>query len=41
MSPALTHFEMRALSFPRVSGDEPQIQHTVGGVSTFSPRERG
>ena len=27
--------------FPRVSGDEPQSDHTDPGVNLFSPRERG
>ena len=28
-------------SFPRVSGDEPQIKTIIGAAKTFSPRERG
>ena len=31
----------RRYSFPRVSGDEPQIEDVVCGQLTFSPRERG
>ena len=28
-------------SFPRVSGDEPRVQHTTHCYTRFSPRERG
>ena len=31
----------RACGFPRVSGDEPQIQAIPEIGKTFSPRERG
>ena len=30
-----------AFGFPRVSGDEPWGRGLPGGVSKFSPRERG
>ena len=26
---------------PRVSGDEPSLDQVLGGVSAYSPRERG
>ena len=28
-------------SFPRVSGDEPRLDHVENALSEFSPRERG
>ena len=30
-----------AFSFPRVSGDEPEIHMTMLPLTPFSPRERG
>ncbi len=30
-----------ATCFPRVSGDEPDLQRYLGLVAEFSPRERG
>ena len=29
------------LSFPRVSGDEPNFSRAFKGLAKFSPRERG
>ena len=31
----------RSRRFPRVSGDEPDLQRYLGLVAEFSPRERG
>mgnify|MGYP001715229155 CR=1 FL=1 len=33
--------ERRAVSFPRVSGDEPAMRKRSKDLYTFSPRERG
>ena len=41
MSPALTVADVDLDGFPRVSGDEPAAWGTVGGITMFSPRERG
>ena len=41
MSPSATLEAIAGKSFPRVSGDEPQSDHTDPGVNLFSPRERG
>ena len=29
------------MSFPRVSGDEPDLTEIIEGADPFSPRERG
>ena len=41
MSRCVTRVLKRALSFPRVSGDEPLGAAPETKTSTFSPRERG
>ena len=41
MSRGVIPGENDAAGFPRVSGDEPQSDHTDPGVNLFSPRERG
>ena len=41
MSPRPGTSPFRPVSFPRVSGDEPQVEDVVGGQLAFSPRERG
>ena len=41
MSPVTKWTEYRTPSFPRVSGDEPQLADAIPGASGFSPRERG
>ena len=40
---SLPHTLMRRLTkcFPRVSGDEPEIEELRSQVAEFSPRERG
>ena len=37
------HVGIRCLAgrFPRVSGDEPEIEYTLDPTALFSPRERG
>ena len=41
MSPALQVLGSLGSRFPRVSGDEPDLQRYLGLVAEFSPRERG
>ena len=41
MSRLADHQPSLITSFPRVSGDEPCAWGTVGGITMFSPRERG
>ena len=41
MSPLLTHTERKIKSFPRVSGDEPDLIGVAADLAAFSPRERG
>ena len=41
MSPVRDALARDDLSFPRVSGDEPDLQRYLGLVAEFSPRERG
>ena len=41
MSPSTMHAAVTRPSAPRVSGDEPNAQETVGEVLKCSPRERG
>ena len=41
MSRCVTRVSKRALSFPRVSGDEPVESTLKRVVPSFSPRERG
>ena len=41
MSPILTTPTVGVPSFPRVSGDEPQVKNNIGAAKVFSPRERG
>ena len=41
MSPQIDHWEQLYGDFPRVSGDEPQINSASDAWLTFSPRERG
>ena len=41
MSPTTTRLPIAGLSFPRVSGDEPQQQTERLIDMAFSPRERG
>ena len=41
MSPVEEVRKYTDLSFPRVSGDEPHLEHRPGDAQEFSPRERG
>ena len=41
MSPSLVTQRLKALGFPRVSGDEPVIATIPSSGMVFSPRERG
>ena len=41
MSLVVIALSLTALSFPRVSGDEPPIGLIVVAIGAFSPRERG
>ena len=41
MSPGMSHGTPIRLSFPRVSGDEPEEEARAAGYLPFSPRERG
>ena len=41
MSPMVFPVILSAISFPRVSGDEPQRRWHCEADSGFSPRERG
>ena len=41
MSPRLGGVQPRAMSFPRVSGDEPEHRNMTLPELEFSPRERG
>ena len=41
MSPLTDLERFSAMSFPRVSGDEPPVWDAICQVFTFSPRERG
>ena len=41
MSPRLAGVDQRQHSFPRVSGDEPQMEADTDYLKWFSPRERG
>ena len=41
MSPHLDGVQPRAMSFPRVSGDEPAYMIDTNTNAEFSPRERG
>ena len=41
MSPTAQIDAFRAYRFPRVSGDEPALSHTMSSRVRFSPRERG
>ena len=41
MSPHPLIVPIVALSFPRVSGDEPSALGNLGNTLWFSPRERG
>ena len=41
MSPVMMHTFIGNLSFPRVSGDEPDALLSVYPDQMFSPRERG
>ena len=41
MSPCPLFHSSMELSFPRVSGDEPERRKTLRKANQFSPRERG
>ena len=41
MSPTPPPTKARPPSFPRVSGDEPEMDKLLMGLQSFSPRERG
>ena len=41
MSPAIQGGDPTPLSFPRVSGDEPNTKTPAPAIILFSPRERG
>ena len=41
MSRSVICISLRSVSFPRVSGDEPQIITITSAGMLFSPRERG
>ena len=41
MSPHLKPTTRAGKSFPRVSGDEPQVALALVQINGFSPRERG
>ena len=41
MSRSRMVFRSTAISFPRVSGDEPFTNQLQDGLDQFSPRERG
>ena len=41
MSPRMTCPGSSRVSFPRVSGDEPDARYVVVNGDEFSPRERG
>ena len=41
MSLVMTQTAGAGKRFPRVSGDEPDLQRYLGLVAEFSPRERG
>ena len=41
MSPPRLRSQQLKLSFPRVSGDEPEDLANTENTSLFSPRERG
>ena len=41
MSPSAPSGYFSLISFPRVSGDEPEIEYSLDPTALFSPRERG
>ena len=41
MSPVRIPYGWFVLSFPRVSGDEPELPRRAFVIDMFSPRERG
>ena len=41
MSPASVASTLPGSSFPRVSGDEPDLTEIIEQTDPFSPRERG